>query len=89
MAHARFIGHKPIYKANGVQCYLISIATFCILTAQGIIDPGVVYDMFGELVSSMNLFSMIFCLVLCIKGLTYPSTKDSGSSGNFVIDYYW
>lgn len=79
----------PVYTANGVQCYLVSIATFFALAHFGYIRPAVVYDMFGELVSAMNLFSLLFVLMLTIKGLYFPSTKDSGTSGNFVIDYYW
>lgn len=37
----------------------------------------------------MNLFSLAFCAFLLVKGLTRPSTTDSGSSGNWVIDFYW
>ena len=85
----RETGHVPVYKANGVQCYLISIATFFALAHFGVIRPAVVYDMFGELVSSMNVFALAFVLMLTIKGLYFPSTKDSGSNGNFVVDYYW
>ena len=29
------------------------------------------------------------CVILYFKGLLYPSTKDSGTCGNFAIDMYW
>jgi 7-dehydrocholesterol reductase len=85
----RETGHVPVYKANGVQCYLISIVTFFVLAHFGVIRPAIVYDLFGELLSAMNVFALLFVLMLTIKGLYFPSTKDCGSSGNFVIDYYW
>ena len=37
----------------------------------------------------LNAFALLFCAFLCIKGLYFPSTKDSGSSGNVVVDFYW
>ena len=43
----------------------------------------------GKLLSSINLFAVIFCFVIMLKGLYFPSTKDSGSNGNFLIDYFW
>jgi hypothetical protein len=43
----------------------------------------------GELLSAMNVFSLAFCFMLLVKGLTVPSTTDSGSSGNWIIDFYW
>ncbi len=43
----------------------------------------------GELLSAMNLFSLAFCAFLLVKGLTRPSSADSGSSGNWIIDFYW
>lgn len=43
----------------------------------------------GRLVVMLNIFALVFCAFLCIKGLYAPSTPDSGSSGNWVIDFYW
>lgn len=48
-----------------------------------------VYHHMGELLSAMNVFSLAFCFMLLVKGLTVPSTTDSGSSGNWIIDFYW
>lgn len=82
-------GHVPIYKANGVQCYVISIATLFALAYYDIFNPAWVYDNLGKLLSSMNLFAIIFCFFLTLKGLYMPSTKDSGTNGNVIIDYFW
>lgn len=82
-------GHIPVYNANGVQCYLITIAAVFGLAYFDIMKPGDVYDNMGKLLSSMNLFAIAFCIMLTIKGLHFPSTKDSGTNGNFIVDFFW
>lgn len=81
-------GHVPIYNANGVQCYIITIATVFLLRHYGIFNPAEIYDIMGTFLSSMNLFAILFCAILTIKGLNFPSTKDSGSNGNIIIDFF-
>jgi len=41
------------------------------------------------LLSSMNLFALVFCSFLTFKGLKFPSTKDSGTNGNLIVDFFW
>jgi 7-dehydrocholesterol reductase len=83
-------GHVPKYKANGVLCYIISIATVLILPCvDSSFRPALIYDMMGELLSSMNVIALVFCLILYFKGLFAPSTEDCGSSGSFIVDYFW
>jgi 7-dehydrocholesterol reductase len=82
-------GHVPIYNANGIQCYVITIFALFVSSYFGIFNPADVYDNMGKLLSSINLFAVIFCFVIMLKGLYFPSTKDSGSNGNFLIDYFW
>lgn len=82
-------GHLPVYKANGMQCYVITIITLLALYKFDIFNPAEVYDVMGVFLSSMNVFAIIFCIFLTIKGLTFPSTADSGSSGNLIVDYFW
>jgi 7-dehydrocholesterol reductase len=82
-------GHIPVYNANGVQCYVITIVTLFALAYYGILKPGDIYDNMGKLLSSMNLFALAFCAFLTMKGLTFPSTKDSGTNGNIITDFFW
>ena len=79
----------PKYTANGMQCYALSIAALMYLMHEGTLAPGAVYDLFGKLLSSMNVFALLFCCALMLKGYTFPSTADSGSTGVLVLDYYW
>ena len=83
-------GNVPIYKANGVPCYLITLALFCLCSFQlKLFSPTIIYDNFGPMIAALNLFSLAFCVVLLIKGRAAPSSSDSGSTGNWVFDYYW
>jgi 7-dehydrocholesterol reductase len=82
-------GHIPTYIANGFESYILSIGTLLFLAHFGYIHPEVVYDKFDSLLSSMNLFAIILCIFLTIKGLNFPSTKDSGTNGNLIIDFFW
>lgn len=82
-------GHIPTYIANGIQSYIITICTLLYLYKYEVFNPSLIYDNMGKFLSSMNLFAMIFCGVLTVKGLYFPSTKDHGSNGNIIVDYFW
>ncbi len=82
-------GHVPVYIANGFQCYLISIVTLVALWHYKIFNPSDVYDNMGKLLSSMNVFAITLCAFLTIKGLNFPSTKDCGTNGNLIVDFFW
>lgn len=82
-------GHVPKYTENGVACFFVSLSLFFAGVHFGLYNGGIVYDNSGQLLSSMNLFSLIFVAFLYIKGRTFPSTPDCGHTGNIVFDYYW
>lgn len=82
-------GHIPEYIENGVPCYLISVASLLGLQYTGAFDAAIVYDKMGELISAMNVFSLCFCVMLSFKGIYFPSTRDSGSTGNLIFDTFW
>ena len=37
----------------------------------------------------MNLFALLFCGFLYLKGIYFPSSSDCGTTGNILFDYYW
>ncbi len=41
------------------------------------------------MLGALNIFSLLFCLFLYLKGIYAPSTNDNGITGNFLFDYYW
>lgn len=85
-------GNVPVYKDNGFVCFLVTIASFVGLTfylKKHGLTPTVVYDRFDEVLVTLTLFSLVFCLVLQFKGYFFPSSSDHGSSGNLLFDFYW
>jgi 7-dehydrocholesterol reductase len=83
-------GNLPIYKANGLACYLITVAVFFIgAFGFGWFSPTIIYDNLGPIFGALNLFSWAFCGFLYFKGKYFPSSTDCGSSGNPLFDYYW
>ncbi|CAL0335325.1 unnamed protein product [Lupinus luteus] len=82
-------GNIPVYKANGVFAYFVTLLTYLSLWWFGIFNPSIVYDHLGEIFSALIFGSLVFCVFLYIKGHVAPSSSDSGSSGNFIIDFYW
>lgn len=85
-------GNIPVYKDNGFIHYVVTMITLFMLTIvlkRYELSPSMVYDRFGDILGTLNIFSLVFCLVLYFKGLFAPSSTDCGSSGNFIFDYYW
>jgi len=83
------MGNRPVYKANGVQCYVLTGLIFVVTWRLEYFDPAIVYDHFGEILSALNLASLAFCAMLLLKGHLAPSSSDSGSSGSPLFDFYW
>lgn len=83
-------GNVPVYKANGVLAFVVSIAVyFACAKVFNVFNPADVYDHYLELIGAMNLFSLLFCIGLYLKGRFFPSSTDCGLSGNMLFDYYW
>lgn len=82
-------GHRPVYKANGMASFLI---TLCVLMALDYTDTfrmSLVYDNFGTILSSMNVLAWIVCALLVVKGTIAPSGRDSGCTGSYITNFYW
>ncbi|XP_042449563.1 7-dehydrocholesterol reductase-like [Zingiber officinale] len=82
-------GNVPVYKANGLLAYAVTLVTYISLWWFEIFNPAIVYDHLGEIYSALIMGSLVFCILLYLKGHLAPSSSDSGSSGNFIIDFYW
>lgn len=83
-------GARPKYKLNGVAAFFASLALFLGASyGARLFSPGIVWDHFGAILSTVIVFALVLCLGLYFKGIRAPSTGDSSTSGNFVFDYYW
>ncbi|GFP79219.1 7-dehydrocholesterol reductase [Phtheirospermum japonicum] len=76
-------GNRPVYKANGVLSYIVTLVTYLGLWWFGIFNPTIVYDHLGEIFSALIFGSFVFCIFLYIKGMElYPRIGK-----NFDIKY--
>lgn len=82
-------GNVPVYTANGMLAYFVTMITLLALSNFDVFNPALVYDKFGNILASMNIFAWVFCTILLLKGLVSPSTTDSGTTGSWIYDFYW
>ena len=83
-------GNVPVYKANGVLAFCTTFAVFCFASfGLGLFKATILYDNLGSILGALNLFSLLFCVLLYHKGRFYPSGADAGITHNFIFDYYW
>jgi 7-dehydrocholesterol reductase len=85
-------GHIPKYKDNGVMHCIVFTLLFFLGSNLGwgnFYDFGIMFDNFPGYIAFLNIFGLAFCVFLNIKGLNFPSTADSGSSGSRVKDFLW
>ena len=83
-------GNRPRYKLNGIPAYIVTHGLLYLgAYPLGLFSPAIVYDEFGPILVICNLFGLIFCVFLYLKGVYFPSTTDAGRSGNLIFDYYW
>lgn len=83
-------GNVPVYKANGLLAYLVTLVAYVVCGhVLGLFRPADIYDNYMELIGAMNLFSLLFCIALYLKGRFKPSSNDCGISDNTLFDYYW
>ena len=63
------------YSANGVQFYLVSLVSYLLLIYLLPDIPIQIYKNFPEIISSLNIFSLLFCVGLLIKGHYRPEVE--------------
>jgi 7-dehydrocholesterol reductase len=83
-------GARPRYKLNGIAAWFVTHALFfgCSFGLH-LFKAGIVWDHFGEILATLVLFALVFCLFLYFKGRYWPTSPDRSLSGNFIWDYYW
>jgi 7-dehydrocholesterol reductase len=83
-------GNVPAYTANGPLAFITTIAVFCFCSFYfKMFSASIIYDNFGAILGALNISSLVLCALLYLKGRYYPSSSDSGASGNLLFDYYW
>jgi 7-dehydrocholesterol reductase len=83
-------GNVPVYKANGALAFFITISAFCIASfGFNLFSASLLYENLGSILGALNLFSLLFCVLLYLKGRFFPSSTDAGLTHHFLFDYYW
>jgi 7-dehydrocholesterol reductase len=82
-------GHVPVYKANGVQCFLLTIFLWAVGAYLKLFPAGWQYTYAPGMFAFLNMSALLLCVGLYFKGRFAPSTKDAGHSGNFIFDMFW
>ena len=71
-------GHRPTYKANGVQAFLATAAAWAAGSYLGLFKAGILFEIALPMFAGLNIMSIFVCLCLYLKGLLAPSTPDHG-----------
>ncbi len=93
-------GHLPVYKDNALFHFFTVIAAFLLFSDAwlpgrgsswaGYFSATIFVDLFFPFVHVLNVVGIMLCLVLYVKGMLYPSTEDSGTTGRGILfDFYW
>ena len=83
------MGNVPVYKANGLLAFFVTIVTYVVIIYTGLFNPSDVYDYYLDIIGGLTLSSLVFVLVLYLKGRFAPSSSDNSVSGNFLFDFFW
>ncbi|OQR93310.1 7-dehydrocholesterol reductase [Thraustotheca clavata] len=81
-------GNRPEYTSNGFKCYVLSLVLYVAGAYFGLFEGGIAYSHMPHIISALNVFSLLLCGVIYIKGMTFPSSTDCGSTGNIIFDYF-
>lgn len=83
-------GNIPEYKSNGILAFLSTMILFCLASfGLQLFPASILYDHLGYILGALNLFSLLFCVLLYLKGRFYPSSTDASITQNVLFDYYW
>jgi len=82
-------GNRPVYTANGVQCFIATLGAFGATLYCGWVTATEIFLLLPSVIAAMAVSSFCFCWLLYWKGRVDPSSSDSGSSGMLLFDYYW
>jgi len=80
-------GYIPVYKANGVNYYIISLVVYSVIVY---VNPDIcvdIYKDFSSIISVLSFTSLIFCTYLLISGLLQDD-KDSDDAYSLFYLYY-
>jgi 7-dehydrocholesterol reductase len=82
-------GNVPKYVDNGFTAYVITLITYCAGVHLNYWEGSILIAQWGQILFTVNCFALVFCVFLMLKGLYFPSSSDSGTTGSIITDFYW
>jgi len=82
------VGYVPKYSANGVQFYLSSLLVYLLLVFNRPEIPLLIHSKFSEIISLLNLFSLILCVLLLVKGHLSPEVVEGARDKPLPYQFY-
>jgi Delta14-sterol reductase len=81
-------GTRLKYRMNGWFSWWVTWAVLAGLVLAGWVKPTVLYDEFGPLMSTVNVFTILFCIYLYVWGVTHQDDGRRVWTGNAFYDYF-
>jgi len=81
-------GYTPRYSANGTQYYLISLLVYLIIVYLKPTLPVEIFENFGDIIATLNIFSLVLCVFLIFKGYTFPEVKEGALDKPLPYQFY-
>src|SRR5262245_55994682 len=78
-------GTRLKYKSNGWFCFCLALSAFVSAIALEWIPATILYDNFGPLLTTANIFVFIFAVFLYVLGKR--SARTERRTGNALVDY--
>jgi len=79
-------GSRLTYKMNGWVSFCITLGLFFLAVRLGWVKATIVYDHFGPLLTTINLFAFALSLILYFFAKWGKGTEKP--TGNFIYDYF-
>jgi len=79
-------GTRLKYRMNGLFSFWFTILAAFVAVAAGWIPATILYDQFGPLLTTVNIFAFLFSLFLYFQG--NASKRSERRSGNAFYDYF-
>jgi len=81
-------GYIPAYSANGVQYYFLSLAAYLALVFTVPSLPVSIWHQFDQIISSLNIFSLVLCTWLLFKGHNFPEVTEGARNAPLPYQFY-
>jgi protein-S-isoprenylcysteine O-methyltransferase Ste14 len=78
-------GRRLRYRLNGWFSFWFTLALAVLMVLSGWVRATILYDEFGPLLTTANIFAFAFCVFLYLHGVR--SKRPERRSGNALVDY--